>query len=120
MQKPSKKSKGMHIREIQTFQKYFATIYDPLHLKRAVYYAAKTLRDKINDKIPTIRFPPYTPSKYLFALYFKTRFPPLPTSKLALAFTLSLPKWLPCDLFLRTTLPTGIGKTISTNPRTSK
>ena len=90
-----------------------------MHLKHTVYYAAKTLRDKINEKIPTIRFPPCTPSKYLFALSFKTRFPPLLTSKLELAFTLTLPKWLPCDFLLTTTLPSGMGKKSSTNSRTN-
>jgi hypothetical protein len=43
-----------------------------------------------------MKFPPFTPSKYLFALHFKTKFPPLPTSKLALAFRPPYPKWLPC------------------------
>jgi len=86
VQKHSKKKKGMHIREIQAFQIFFQTVYDPLHLSWTVYYAAKTLRDKINDKIPTMNFPPFTPSKYLFALHFKIKFPSLPTSKLALAF----------------------------------
>jgi len=90
----------MHIREIQAFQKKFETVYDPLHLSRIVYYAAKTLRDKIHDKIPTMKFPSFTPSKYLFALHFKIKFPSLPTSKLALAFRQPYPKWLPCDSLL--------------------
>jgi hypothetical protein len=95
-QNKTKKSKGTHIREIQAFQKYFQTTYDPLHLKRTINYAAQTLRDKIYDKLPSMKFPPFTPSKYLFALHFKTKFPPLPTSKLALAFRSPYPKWLPC------------------------
>jgi len=44
-----------------------------------------------------MKFPPFTPSKYLFALHFKIKFPPLPTSKLALAFRPPYPKWLPCN-----------------------
>jgi len=100
VQNKSKKRKGTHTREIQAFQKYFQTVYDPLHLKRTVNYAAKTLRDKTLDKIPTMKFPPFTPNKYLFALHFKMRFPPLPTSKLALAFRPPYPKWLPCDSLL--------------------
>jgi hypothetical protein len=43
-----------------------------------------------------MKFPPFTPSKYLFTLHFKTKFPPLPTSKLALAFRPPYPKWLNC------------------------
>jgi hypothetical protein len=96
VQNKTKKSKGTHIREIQAFQKYFQNVYDPLHLKRIVNYAAQTLRDKIYDKLPSMKFPPFTPSKYLFALHFKMKFPPLPTSKLALAFRPPYPKWLPC------------------------
>ena len=96
MQNKSKKSKGTHIREIQAFQKYFQTVYDPLYLKRTVNYATKTLRDKTFDKIPTMKFPPFTPNKYLFALHFKKKFSPLPTSELALAFRPPYPKWLPC------------------------
>jgi len=61
VQNKLKKSKGTHIREIQAFQKYFQTIYDPLHLKRTVNYVVKTLMDKTFDKIPTIKFPPFTP-----------------------------------------------------------
>jgi len=100
VQKQSKKNKGMHIREIQVFQKFFQTVYDPLHPKRTVHYAAKTLRDKINDKLPSMKFPPFTPNKYLFALHFKIKFPSLPTSDLALAFRPPYPKWLPCDSLL--------------------
>jgi len=43
----SKKNKATQIREIQAFQKFFQTAYDPLHLKRTVHYAAQTLRDRI-------------------------------------------------------------------------
>jgi len=43
-----------------------------------------------------MKFPPFTPSKYLFAIHFKMKFPSLPTSKLALAFRSPYPKWLPC------------------------
>jgi len=100
VQRKLKKNKGTHIREIQSFQKFFQTAYDPLHLKRPVNYAAQTLRDKIYDKIPTTKFPPFTPSKYLFVLHFKMKLPALPTSKLALAFRPPYPKWLPCDSLL--------------------
>ena len=71
-----------------------------MHLKRTVYYAAQTLRDKIFDKIPTMNFPPFTPNKYLFAIHFKMKFPSLSTSKLALAFRPPYPKWLPYDSLL--------------------
>jgi len=70
VQNKSKKSKGTHIQEIQGFQKYFQTIYDSLHLKHTVNYAPKTLRDKTLDKIPTMKFPPFTHNKYLFEVHF--------------------------------------------------
>ncbi|RHN45392.1 hypothetical protein MtrunA17_Chr7g0230461 [Medicago truncatula] len=47
-----------------------------------------------------MKFPPLTPNKYLFALHFKIKFPPLPTSDLALAFRPPYPKWFPCDSLL--------------------
>jgi len=100
VQKQWKKNKGTHIQEIQAFRKFFQSVYDPLHLKRTVHYAAKTFRDKINDKLPSMKFPPFTPSKYLFALHFKIKYPSLPTSDLALAFRPPYPKWLPCDSLL--------------------
>jgi len=68
VQKKLKKPKRMHIREIQVFQKYFKTVSDPLHLSRTVYNAAKTLKLKLLDKIPTSKFPPFVTDKYLFAL----------------------------------------------------
>jgi len=68
VQRKSKKPKGTHLREIQAFQKYFKTVYDPLHLSRTVYNAAKTLKLKLLDKIPTSKFPPFVTDKYLFAL----------------------------------------------------
>ena len=96
-----KKTKGTHIREIQAFQKFFQTICDPLYPKRTVYYAARILKDKIlGKKIPTTKFPPFIPSKYLFAVYFKIKFPLLPTSELALAFRPPYPKWFFCDSLL--------------------
>lgn len=52
VQKKSKKNKGTHIREIQVFQNFFQTVYDPLHLERTVHYATQTLRDKIYEKNP--------------------------------------------------------------------
>ena len=96
-----KKTKGTHIREIQAFQKFFQTICDPLYPKRTVYYAARILKDKIlGKKIPTTKFPPFIPSKYLFTLHFKIKFPPLPTSDLALAFRPPYPEWFFCDSLL--------------------
>jgi len=100
MQKKMKKAKGTHIREIQAFQKYFKTVYDPLHLSQTVHNAAKTLKEKLLEKIPTSKFPPFVTNKYLFALYLKVQFPPLPSSVLALAFRPPYPKWFVCGSWM--------------------
>jgi len=100
VQNKVKKTKGTHIREIQAFQKFFQTVYDLLYPKRTVYYAARILKDKILEKIPTMKFPPFIPSKYLFSLHFKIKFASLPTSELALAFRPPYPKRFFCDSLL--------------------
>lgn len=51
-------------------------------------------------KIPKMTFPPFTPSKYLFALHFKIKFLALSTNELVLAFRPPYPKWLYCDSLL--------------------
>jgi len=86
----------MHIREIQAFRKYFETVYDPLNLSRTVCYAAKTLKSKIIEKIPTMKFPPFVTNKYTFALHSKIKFPPLPSSDLPLEFRPPYPEWFVC------------------------
>jgi len=52
LQRKSKKPRGTHIREIQSFQNYFETVYDPLHLSRTVQYVAHTLKEKLLEKNP--------------------------------------------------------------------
>jgi len=96
LQKKSKKPRGTHIREIQAFQNYFETVYDPLHLSRTVQYAAQTLKEKLLVKLYKLKFPPLVENKYLFAIYFKVKFPPLPSSELTLAFRPPYPKWFIC------------------------
>lgn len=83
-----------------SFSKVLQTIYDRLNLSRTVYYAAKTLKEKLLEKIPTSKFPPFVTDKYLFALYFKIKFPPLPSSELALALRPPYPKWFVCGSWM--------------------
>lgn len=94
LQNKDKKTRGTHIKEIQQFQRYYQTTYDPLHPKRTVYYAAQTLRDKVREKISETIFPPGTPNKYLYVLEKKMRLARLPSCNLALAFRPPYPKWL--------------------------
>jgi len=56
LQHKKKKEKGTHIREIQAFQKYFETVYDPSQLSRTVYNAAKTLKEKLFEKFQNWNF----------------------------------------------------------------
>ena len=94
LQNKDKKTRGTHIKEIQQFQRYYQTAYNPLHPRRTVYYAAQTLRDKIREKIPETIFPPGTPNKYLYVLEKKMRLAKFPSCNLALAFRPPYPKWL--------------------------
>ena len=88
------KCKEIHIKEIQAFQNFFKVVYLPNDLRRTISDAARELKEKIIEKIPQLKIPSYAKDKYFYALYFgKIKFPPLPTSPLALAFRPSFPDW---------------------------
>lgn len=56
-------------------------------LRRTIAEAARELKEKITKNIPDLDIPGYAKDKYLFALQFaKIKYPPFPTSPLALAF----------------------------------
>lgn len=96
--KPTK-CKFTHAKQIQAFQKYFKTVYDPNNLRRTIEEAARELRERVTDKIPDLKIPGYAKDKYLFALKFsKMKIPPLPTSPLALAFASPIPDWFYCPI----------------------
>ena len=58
LQSKSKKTKGIHIKEIHAFHKFFEIVYNPLNVERTVKEAALVLRQKMLEKLPnfTIRF----------------------------------------------------------------
>jgi hypothetical protein len=58
------------------------------------------LKEKLLERIPTSKFPPFFTNIYLFALYFKVKFPPLPSSELAIAFRPPYPKWFVCGSWM--------------------
>src|ERR1043165_7742255 len=88
------KCKEIHIKEIQAFQNFFRVVYLPNNLRRTIHDAAQELKEKVPGKIPHLKIPSYAKDKYLYALHFeKIKFPPLPTSPLALAFRPPIPDW---------------------------
>lgn len=97
LQAKSTKCKALHIKQIQAFQKYFRVVYRPDNLRRTISEAAAELKEKVTDKIPKLKISGYAKDKYLYALHFgNIRFPPLPSSPLALAFDSSIPDWYYC------------------------
>jgi len=55
--------------------------------------------EKVTDRIPKLKIPGYVKDKYLYALHFgNIKFPPLPSSPLALAFGNSVPEWFYCPV----------------------
>lgn len=102
LQQKFHKGRSKHIKEIQVFQKYFETVYDPNDLSRTIHEATVTLKEKMQAKVPSLKIPEYMEDKYKFALnYYPTKFPPLPTSKMHLAFVPLFPWWFICGEFLK-------------------
>lgn len=60
----------MHIEKIQAFQCYFEIVYNPSQLSQTIYDANLTLKYKVSNKIPKLKFPPYVKDKYDFTLKF--------------------------------------------------
>lgn len=63
-----KKGGGTHIKEIQAFQRYLKTLYNTNKLSQTIFDAAHTLKEKLVEKIPKLKFPSYVAYKYAFAL----------------------------------------------------
>ncbi|XP_050889795.1 uncharacterized protein LOC127095103 [Lathyrus oleraceus] len=64
------KGKLTHFKEIQAFQKYFETVYNPMELVQTVCYATPILKEKFEKQIAKKKFPkagsgkpPLTPKK---------------------------------------------------------
>lgn len=69
-------------------------MYYPSNLRRTISEPAKTLKEKLIEKLLKLRFPPYVTDIYTFALIFNTpKFPPLPSNEFTLAFLPSFPRW---------------------------
>lgn len=61
------KGRLTHIKEIQTFEKYFKTIYDPNDLRWTVIEVTMTLKDKLMAKLADLSIPTYVKDRYSFA-----------------------------------------------------
>lgn len=70
LQTKFKKGTSTHIKEIFVFQRYFETVYNPRDLHRTIFEATATLKEKLIEKIPRLKFPPYVKDKYIFSLFF--------------------------------------------------
>lgn len=93
LQQKLKKDRARHIKEIQAFHKYFEIVYDLEDLSQTIREEVFTLKEKMSAKLPNLRIPDYIKDKYSFALKFHPyKFPHLPTSKIALAFSPSFPQ----------------------------
>ena len=94
LQAKATKCKTIHAKQIQAFQQYFQVVYRPNGLCRTIFKAPKELKEKVTDRIPKLKILSYVKDKYLYALHFgKIKFPPLPSSPLALAFGPPIPDW---------------------------
>lgn len=72
-------------------------MYDPCELSRTVFDAALSLKLKITDKVPKLKFPPYVKDKHEFALkFYLPKFSPLTTCELDLDFQLPPLLWYFC------------------------
>ncbi|XP_057428984.1 uncharacterized protein LOC130722314 [Lotus japonicus] len=92
-----KKTKGMHLAEIRSFQEFFGVVYYPtLRLRDTVAKTAQVLRQKweLKAKKSKLVVPPGEEGLSFVIRKTGFRFPSLPTSKFALAFPPVLPKWV--------------------------
>lgn len=90
LQSKSKENKGMHIKEIQDFHKFFEVVHNPLNVEKIVKEAALVLKQKVLEKVSKIKFSLYinnAQDKYKMALAFHCiKFPPLPSAYFTLSF----------------------------------
>ncbi|KAI5394489.1 hypothetical protein KIW84_061232 [Lathyrus oleraceus] len=99
LQTKSTKCKALHVKQIRAFQNYFQVVYRPDNLRGTIWEAAVELKAKVTDKLPKLKIPGYAKDKYLYALHFgNLKFPPLPSSPLALAFGHLVPLWFYCPI----------------------
>jgi len=74
-------------------------VYRPDNLRGTIWEAAVELKAKVTDQLSKLKIPGYVKDKYLYALHFgKLKFPPLPSSPLALAFGHLVPVWFYCPI----------------------
>lgn len=91
------KNRDTHIKEIQAFQWYFETVYNPCNLSRTIYDTIVTLKHKVKEKLPNFKIPPYVEDRYNFALkFYFSKLPPLRTYEFWLTFRPPIPDWFFC------------------------
>ncbi|XP_050908708.1 uncharacterized protein LOC127122412 [Lathyrus oleraceus] len=76
------KGKLTHSEEIQAFQKYFETVYNPMELVRTVCFASPVLKEKFEKRVAKMKFPKDVKPEFKYDLAFEfepPKFPNLPT-----------------------------------------
>lgn len=97
MQQKFNKGRAKHVKEIQAFQEYFKTMYNPNDLGQMICEEVVTLKEKMMVKLLNLRIPDYVKEKYTFALdFYPPKFPTLPTSEMTLAFSPLFLWWFIC------------------------
>ena len=97
LQQKFNKGKAKHVKEIQAFHKYFEIVYNPNDLSRTIREVFVTLKEKMMVRLTNLRILDYVKDKYTFALnFYPPKFPPLPTSSMALAFAPPFPRRFIC------------------------
>ncbi|XP_050916344.1 uncharacterized protein LOC127131466 [Lathyrus oleraceus] len=66
------KGKLTHSEEIQAFQKYFETVYNPMELVQTVCYAASILKEKFEKQIAKKKFPNVVKPEFKYDLAFES------------------------------------------------
>ena len=78
-----KKRKGTHVAEIQAFERYFKTVYNPMNLESTISEASEILKEKSESYL----------AKYPGRKYVNLKFPPFPSAPFGLAIRLPGPEW---------------------------
>ena len=105
VQENIQKGKFTHIKEIQAFQRYFETVYDPTNISRTVFDAAKKLKEKFTKKLPSLKIPSSIKREHRYELVVQLqppKFPKLPNADFGLAFFLTYPNWFNCGNIFNT------------------
>lgn len=90
MQNKAKKGISTHIKEIQTFQKYFEIAYRPDDLSRTICEEAITLKEEFSKKVEDLKLHSFVKPEQQYELAFNmypSKFPRLPSAEFRVDFS---------------------------------